>query len=68
LVDVTAPDGESDWLAKFGRADGAAGLDMRGQGSHTQELHHQRATSARLDQSDMTPGGEHLIVVLKPGS
>lgn len=71
LVDVTAPDGESERVANFyavRRADGASGLDMRWQGAHTLELHYQRATLARLDQPDLTLGGEHLIVVLKPGS
>ena len=47
-------------------ADGEAGLDMRWPDAHTLELHYQRATSARLDQSDLTLGGEHLVVVLKP--
>lgn len=69
LVDVTAPDGENERVANFyavRKADGEAGLDMRWPDAHTLELHYQRATSARLDQSDLTLGGEHLVVVLKP--
>lgn len=69
LVDVTAPDGETERVANFygvHRNGGAAGLDMAWQGDHTLELRYQRATLARLDQSDLTVAGQHVIVQLKP--
>jgi len=71
LVDVTAPDGESERVANFyavRKVDGSAGLDMAWRDAHTLELHYRRATSARIDQGDLTMGSQHLIVVLKPGS
>jgi hypothetical protein len=70
LVDVTAPDGESERVANFygvRKADGTAGLNLAWRDAHTLELQYQRATSARIDQADLTLGGEHLVVVLKPG-
>jgi hypothetical protein len=71
LVDVTAPDGESERVANFyavRKANGSAGLELAWRDAHTLELHYARATLARIDQGDLTVGGEHLVVVLKPGS
>lgn len=68
LVDVNAPDGESERVANFYAVRknlSEAGLDMVWQGGHTLELRYQRATVARLDQPDLTLAGQHLIVVLK---
>lgn len=69
LVDVTAPDGESERVANFyavRKANGSVGLDLAWGDAHTLELHYARATSARIDQGDLTVGGEHLVVVLMP--
>jgi hypothetical protein len=68
LVDVNAPDGETERVANFygvRKIGGTVGLDMAWQGDHTLELHYQRATLARLDQSDLTVAGQHVIVRLK---
>jgi hypothetical protein len=69
LVDVTAPDGESERVANFyavRKASGAPGLDLAWRDGHTLELHYRRATVARIDQPDLTVAGQHVIVLLKP--
>jgi hypothetical protein len=68
LVDVNAPDGETERVANFyavRKGGGEAGLDMVWRGDHTLELHYLRATVARIDQSDVTVAGQPVTILLK---
>ncbi len=69
LVDINAPDGESERVANFyGVRKNASeiGLDLAWADDHTLELKYQRATVARIDQSDVTMAGRQITILLKP--
>jgi len=69
LVDIDAPDGESERVANFygvRKNASEAGLDLAWADDHTLELQYQRATVARIDQSDVTMAGARITIMLKP--